>query len=53
MVAGLLDLHRTPAGEEALAAMQLKRFRKLDAPALEAARRAYLAAGGGAADPAP
>jgi hypothetical protein len=53
MVAGLLDLHRTPAGEEALAAMQLKRFRKLDAPALEAARRAYHAAGGGAADPAP
>jgi hypothetical protein len=53
MVAGLLDLHRSPAGEEALAAMRLKRFRKLDAPALEAARRAYRAAGGGAADPAP
>jgi len=53
IVAGLLALHRTPAGEEALAAMRLKRFRKLDAAAVEAARRAYRIADGGAADRAP
>jgi hypothetical protein len=53
MIAGLMDLHRGPAGQEALAGMRLKRFRKLDGEALEAARSAYEKAGGGAANRAP
>jgi hypothetical protein len=50
---GLLRLHRTPAGEEALAGMRLKRFRKLDEKGLEAARRSYLEAKGSAPDHTP
>ncbi len=40
-IRGMLRLHRSQAGEEALAGMRLKRFRKLDEEALEAARRSY------------
>jgi len=50
---GLLRLHRSPAGEEALAGMRLKRFHKLDEKALEAARRSYDEAKESAPDRAP
>jgi hypothetical protein len=53
IVAGFLELHRSPAGEEALAGMRLKRFRKLDTKAVEAARRAYREAVGSVPDRAP
>ena len=50
---GLLRLHKSPAGEEALQGMRMKRFRKLDEEALEAARRSYREASGSAPDRAP
>jgi hypothetical protein len=38
---GLLRLHQSAAGVEALQGMRMKRFRKLDQAALDAARRSY------------
>lgn len=49
----LLRLHQAPAGEEALAGMRLKRFRKLDEKGLDAVRRSYLEAKESAPDHAP
>lgn len=41
MIKALSQLHRTPAGVEALAAIQVTRFEPVDRPALESAQRAF------------